>query len=164
MICQQSTSDLRAVARAAFKYRMQTPIVRYEAWRNRLYDAAVIHFEDESAHISFKRLDRAAVRDWRHFQAIKNDIAGAEREAVEIFPAESELMDGANQYHLWVMPEGRRFALGMLMPNGPEVGEAINTIDWAQYRTQTRAGQRPTSPGGRQRSWEPGIPTGLGRE
>ncbi len=52
--------------------------------------------------------------------------------------------------------------LGMLMPHGPEVAAAIDTIDWARYRTQSRAGRRPQAPGGRQRSWEPGIPTGLG--
>ena len=51
--------------------------------------------------ISIKRRDREAIHDWRDFQLIKNDIAGPEMEAVEIYPAESRLMDTANQYHLF---------------------------------------------------------------
>lgn len=56
--------------------------------------------------LSIRSNNRKAIRDWRHFQRIKSEIAGAEREAIEIFPPESSLVDGANQYHLWVLPEG----------------------------------------------------------
>jgi len=51
--------------------------------------------------ISIKRRDKEAIHDWRDFQSIKNDIAGPDMEAVEIYPAESRLMDTANQYHLF---------------------------------------------------------------
>lgn len=37
------------------------------------------------------------------------EIAGHDRVAVEVFPAESELNDGAHVTHLWVLPDG--FAL-----------------------------------------------------
>lgn len=57
-------------------------------------------------HLSIRHNDRRAVRDWRHFQRIKNELAGKEREAIEIFPPESQLVDTANQYHLFVLPEG----------------------------------------------------------
>jgi hypothetical protein len=50
--------------------------------------------------------------DWRHFQRIKNEIAGPEREAVEIYPAESRLVDTANEYWLWVLPERERLHFG----------------------------------------------------
>jgi hypothetical protein len=53
--------------------------------------------------ISIRSNDRKAVRDWRHFQKIKNELAGDEREALEIYPKESELIDEANTYHLWVL-------------------------------------------------------------
>lgn len=36
----------------------------------------------------------------------KKSCAGPELEAVEIYPPESQLIDGANQYHLWVLPQG----------------------------------------------------------
>ena len=57
-------------------------------------------------HLSIHRNDRKPIRDWRDLQKIKNDIIGPECEGVEIFPAESRLVDTSNQYHLWVF-EGR---------------------------------------------------------
>lgn len=63
-------------------------------------------------HLSIKRRDRRPIRDWRAFQRIKNELAGSEREAVEIYPAESRLHDAANQYHLWVAPPGEQWPLG----------------------------------------------------
>lgn len=63
-------------------------------------------------HLSIRRLDRKPLRDWREFQRIKNEICGPEHEAVELFPAESRLVDQANQYHLWVLPPGVRFPFG----------------------------------------------------
>ena len=52
------------------------------------------------------------IKDWRHFQQIKNEIAGEEREAVEIYPAESRKVDTSNKWHLWVLPEGEKVNLG----------------------------------------------------
>lgn len=62
--------------------------------------------------ITIRRLDSAPVHDWRDLQRIKNDICGAEREAVEIYPAESRLVDTNNNYHLFVLPEGMRMPFG----------------------------------------------------
>jgi hypothetical protein len=46
-------------------------------------------------------------------QAIKNGIVGEECEAVELYPAESRLVDTANQYHLWALPSDlMRFPFG----------------------------------------------------
>ena len=63
-------------------------------------------------HLSIKRHDRKHVHDWRDFQRIKNEVCGPELEAVELYPAESRLMDTSNQYHLWVFPEGYRLPFG----------------------------------------------------
>lgn len=52
--------------------------------------------------LSIKRRDKAPVHDWRDLQAIKNLIVGPEHEGFEVYPAESRLVDTANQYHLWV--------------------------------------------------------------
>ena len=57
-------------------------------------------------HLSIKRDDREMIDDFRVFQRIKNAIVGREREAVQVYPAESALVDTSNQYHLWVYPEG----------------------------------------------------------
>lgn len=69
--------------------------------------------------LSIKRLDRAVIRDWRELQKIKNALAGPEVEAVEIFPAESRLVDTSNQFHSWAFVDGFSL-LGELMKPGPK--------------------------------------------
>jgi hypothetical protein len=138
-----------------YRYRHPQRAVDCRAFWNRLYNGIALTFEDGSMHISFKRNDRAAVRDWRHFQAIKNEVAGADREAIELFPPEAHLVDAANEYHLWVLPPDIYSPLGML---GRGVGDAHDNHDQAGYRSGL------AKSGSRQREWEPGIPTGPGRE
>lgn len=53
-------------------------------------------------HLSIKRHDREPMNDWRVMQRIKTEIAGPEAEGMELYPAESRVVDTANQYHLWV--------------------------------------------------------------
>jgi hypothetical protein len=53
--------------------------------------------------LSIRRNDRKPARDWRHLQRIKNELVGPECEAMEMFPAESRLVDQANQTHIWVV-------------------------------------------------------------
>jgi hypothetical protein len=55
----------------------------------------------EMVSLSIKRVDREPIHDWRILQEIKNALVGEECEAIEIFPAESRLVDTANQYWLW---------------------------------------------------------------
>ena len=63
-------------------------------------------------HLTIRNLDGSTRRDWREFQRIKNELVGPEAEAVELYPAESRLVDTVNHYHLWVFPE-YRFPFGM---------------------------------------------------
>lgn len=60
-------------------------------------------------HLSIKRNDRQAIRDWRHFQQIKNDICGPESCGIEFYPPESQLVDTSNQFHMWVFPSAVHF-------------------------------------------------------
>ncbi len=83
-----------------------------ETWVNDVYDCIVTHSPEGPTHLSIKRLDRAPIRNWRHFQQIKNEVVGEDREAVEIYPAEDRLVDNANQYHLWVLPADLVVPLG----------------------------------------------------
>ncbi len=65
-------------------------------------------FGDETGDmfwLSIKRRDRTMVHDWRDLQQIKNMIVGDEHEGFEVYPAESRLVDTANQYHLWVFTD-----------------------------------------------------------
>lgn len=63
-------------------------------------------------HLSITRNDRSAAHDWREFQRIKNELCGPEREACELYPAQSRVYDTANTFHLWVMAEGDRVPVG----------------------------------------------------
>jgi hypothetical protein len=62
--------------------------------------------------LSIVRRDREVIRDWRELQRIKNELCGPEREAVEMYPAESRLVDTNNQQHLFVLPEGMSLPFG----------------------------------------------------
>ena len=68
--------------------------------------------EEGSIWLSIRMRDGSKLRDWSEFQQIKNDLCGKEREAVEIYPAESRLHDTDNVYHLFVIPEGHRVTYG----------------------------------------------------
>lgn len=111
------------------------------------YEERELSDDEAMLHVSFHRHDRAAVRDWRHFQAIKNEVAGSERTAIEIFPAESQLVDTSNEYHLWVLPVG--YPLPFAMPEGRVMTQAEGVAEYGVTKA-------------RQRDWQPGIPTGKG--
>lgn len=81
-------------------------------WVNNRYVVIKKDMEDGYTWLSIRRIDRNAIRDWRHFQRIKNELCGKEREGFELYPAESRLVDEANQYHLWVLPEGEQIPVG----------------------------------------------------
>lgn len=86
--------------------------------------------------LSIKRRDREAIHDWRELQAIKNRIVGDEYEGFEVYPAESRLMDTANQFHLWVfadpkvrLPVGFRVREVMDAPAAAAVGASQRPFD-----------------------------------
>ena len=64
-------------------------------------------------HLSIKPLAKDRLSRWRDYQQIKNELVGPEHEAAELFPAESRLVDAADQYHLWVAADpAYRFPFG----------------------------------------------------
>lgn len=77
------------------------PALHGECFLNNLYVVMRNVVDDTFIHLSIRRIDRQTAHDWRDFQRIKNELAGPEWEAIEIYPPESELVDTANQYHLW---------------------------------------------------------------
>ena len=93
---------------------------RDRVWINNLYQV-IERFEGEAeldgktvthVSLSIKHRTKEAIHDWRDFQRIKNEIIGPEAEAVELYPAESRLVDNANQYWLWCFV-GMPFPYGM---------------------------------------------------
>jgi hypothetical protein len=83
----------------------------YECWTNGLYMVTVRRHESgwplgegQWAQIGISADDGEPRHDWREFQRIKNDVVGEEWEALELYPAESRLLDPSNYYILWACP------------------------------------------------------------
>jgi hypothetical protein len=91
-----------------------------EEWGNDVYHVTVRYWQNDPVfhthhgmiQIGIAMLDGTARHDWREFQAIKNQIAGLECEAFELYPAESRLLDPSNYYTLWCFPGIRRLRIG----------------------------------------------------
>lgn len=103
-----------------------------ELWMSNKYIVAVRRTEEEPYHVvelSIRRTDRGYARDWRDFQRIKNQLAGPEAEAIELFPAQSRLYDTANQYWLWCFPPGEMVQVGFaaedMVVSGAEAAERM---------------------------------------
>jgi hypothetical protein len=91
----------------AFAAQHGIDIETLEVWGNDRYSAHVRRDDEGNVrHISYHRRDRKPIRDWRDAQRIKNDIAGPEAEGLELYPAESRVVDTSNEYHIWIVPEG----------------------------------------------------------
>jgi hypothetical protein len=73
---------------------------RCSYWVNQLYQVEMSQSGpyEGVTHLCIRRRDgAAALRDWRHFQQIKNELCGEEREGFELYPAESRKVDTSNK-------------------------------------------------------------------
>ncbi len=88
-------------------HTMSDGVHTYSIFKNSRYTVmvrtacAASEDQPEVIHLSIRRNDRAPIWCWRDLQAIKNALVGRENEAVQLFPAESRLVDDANQFHLY---------------------------------------------------------------
>lgn len=137
---EQMSAEISAAAGRKINWRYLREFLRREHkrakfYRNDRYQAQVETQTIEGvemAYISIKSVDKSPIHDWRHFQQIKNDILGPECEAVELYPAESRLMDCANQYHLYGFTDPKmRFPFGYKK-------RTVSDMDGTTFR------QRPT--------------------
>jgi hypothetical protein len=127
-----------------------------ECWHNGRYQCLVKLMPSEQfpegdrrdmLHLSIHAQDRGPMRNWRHLQQIKNEVAGELRTAVEVFPPEDRLTDTANEYHLWVFPEGFELPFGL-------GDDALVSDDEIAHEFNREPHQ------GQQEPWEPGLTTG----
>lgn len=83
----------------------------WEDWENDRY-GVTRRIDEHQEWLMIARLDGSAERDWRDYQRIKNQIFGSEVEAVELYPAESRLIDPSNAFFLWrLRGDARRIGL-----------------------------------------------------
>lgn len=118
----RTTFNTENLNKATANYLKENPLE--EIWVNEIYQVNVRRnvpcgWTDEKGqpilltHLSIKNKDRSAKVDWRNFQYIKNQLVGEENEGCEIYPAESRLIDNANQFHIWVFENKEmRFPFG----------------------------------------------------
>lgn len=90
---------------------------KVEYWLNDLYQVALYRTGEGDTmviQLNIRRRDGKPIfRDWRHFQRIKNELVGRECEGIELYPAESRLVDTSNKYHIWCVPDPKyRFPFG----------------------------------------------------
>jgi hypothetical protein len=85
-----------------------------EIWINDVYQVQKTPAGNGLVQLNIRRRDGKPIfRDWRDFQEIKNQLVGPECEGIELYPAESRLVDTANKYHLFVCTDPTfRFPMG----------------------------------------------------
>jgi hypothetical protein len=120
--------DARQQARQA----LEREVEGCSYWVNDLYQVQLRPLPAEGGrpalvHLNIRRRDGKPIfRDWRHFQQIKNELVGAECEAVELYPAESRLSDTSNKYHLFVVPDPTyRFPFGFTKRDVLDADETV---------------------------------------
>lgn len=63
-------------------------------------------------HCCFRNLEGNDI-PWAEKQWIKDSLFGNDRLAIEVFPAQSRLVDEANMYHIWVFEKGFELPFGI---------------------------------------------------
>ncbi|MGA7234111.1 MAG: hypothetical protein WBY44_00425 [Bryobacteraceae bacterium] len=101
----------------------ESPDAPDEIWMSDIYTVTLRRRPDKVFNtrqgmilLGINAVDGSARHDWRDFQAIKNQLAGEECEAFELYPAESRLMDPSNYYTLWCFPGLKRIKVGIDEP------------------------------------------------
>ncbi len=114
-----------------------TPNRPHELWGSDRYTCSVWYLNENigregPVELCIHNHKRTAIHDWRHFQQIKNDILGEEREACELYPAESRLLDEANEYHLFAMPVGEQIPFGQHERNITDIVSPFDNLTTRQ--------------------------------
>lgn len=122
-----------------------------------------------TAHLKIKPHDKRCVRDWRDMQRVKNEICGTESEGVELYPAESRLVDEVNEFHIFALHPATGFPFGhqkrrTATPEESSKDSQGNPIDgerW-QRRFEDHHNAEGCSPTGQIAwpKWSPGNPGG----
>lgn len=75
-----------------------------KCWPNDRYGVQLI--VSNGLHVLMvRRHDEGDDFPWRDLQRIKDELVGEDREAVQVFPKKSEIVDEADMAHIWLVPE-----------------------------------------------------------
>jgi len=78
--------------------------------RNQVFLVLERPLADGTRHLAVTSLSQTRPT-WWEMQRIKDEIAGPEATAVEVYPPASEVIDEADMYHIWVLPAPVPFSL-----------------------------------------------------
>lgn len=97
--------------RSHMKNHPKAPAGLTRAYVNKVYSVqCFIELTDVGFvdHLMIRRHDGKPIHSWKDMQGIKCELVedGEERIGVQVFPKQSEVVDQANMYHLWVYPKG----------------------------------------------------------
>ena len=75
-------------------------VIKRSLWRNREW-SCVLWEGEHHLHIGIEHISQIPRHDWLAFQQIKNQLVGPDQEMVELYPADSRMVNCVNMYHLW---------------------------------------------------------------
>lgn len=76
----------------------------------------------EARRIGIVNSDQSARRDWREWMFIKDEVAGPEWWAYEVFPPRTRVVDPSNAFYLWAFRTQRLPDPCDLYPKAPAIG------------------------------------------
>jgi hypothetical protein len=80
------------------------------AHKNKVFSVLDRTLENGVRHLAVSSL--SGIRPgWREMQRIKDEIAGCDKTAVEVYPPATEIVDQADMFHIWVLPGPLPFSL-----------------------------------------------------
>jgi hypothetical protein len=80
------------------------------AHRNAVFSVLVRYVRGGVVHLAVSSLTQVRPT-WPEMQRIKDELAGSDATAVEVYPPQSEIIDEADMYHIWVLPGPLWFSL-----------------------------------------------------
>lgn len=80
------------------------------AFRNQVFSVLWRVLHDRVEHFAVSSLTQERPT-WPEMQRIKDELAGHDRTGVEVYPPHAEIVDQADMYHLWVLPDQLSFSL-----------------------------------------------------
>lgn len=80
------------------------------AHRNRVFSVLDRTLESGVRHLAVSSLSQKRPT-WWEMQRIKCDLSGEWSTAVEVYPPSDQVVDGADMFHIWVLPEPLSFGL-----------------------------------------------------
>lgn len=81
-----------------------------KAHRNQVFCVLERPLPNGVIHFAVTSLSQARP-SWWEMQRIKNELAGETATAIEVYPPQGEVVDEADMFHIWVMPDGLPFSL-----------------------------------------------------